>query len=54
VTLPVAMVSMMRTTFDLSIAAGSVMLVVLTVLLILVLDRMVGLGRVVGQGMYRA
>ena len=54
VTLPIAMVSMMRTTFDLSIAAGAVMLVLLTVVLILVLDRMVGLNRLVGQGMYRA
>lgn len=53
VTLPVAMVSMMRSTFDLSIAAGAVMLVALTVLLILALDRMVGLNRLVGQGMYR-
>ena len=54
VTLPIAMVSMMRTTFDLSIAAGAVMLVLLTVILILLLDRMVGLNRLVGQGMYRA
>lgn len=53
VTLPVAMVSMMRTKFDLSIAAGAVMLVALTVCLIVLLDRMVGLNRVVGQGMYR-
>jgi putative spermidine/putrescine transport system permease protein len=53
-TLPVAMVSMMRTTFDLSIAAGAVMLIALTILLIVLLDRMVGLRRVVGQGMYRS
>ncbi len=53
VTLPVAMISMMRSVFDLSIAAGAVMLIVLTVALILVLDRMVGLNRIVGQGMYR-
>ena len=52
-TLPVAMVSMMRTTFDLSIAAGAVMLIVLTVVLIFVLDRMVGLNRLVGQGIFR-
>ena len=53
VNLPVAMVSMMRSAFDLSIAAGAVMLVGLTTMLIVVLDRLVGLDRIIGQGIYR-
>ena len=54
VTLPVALVSMMRANFDLTIAAASVLLMGFTVVLIFVLDRVVGLDTVVGQGIYRA
>ena len=54
VTLPVALVSMMRANFDLTIAAASVLLMGFTVALIFVLDRVVGLDTVVGQGIYRA
>jgi putative spermidine/putrescine transport system permease protein len=49
-TLPVALISSMRANFDLSIAAASVMLMVLTLLLILILEKFVGVNRVVGQG----
>jgi len=52
-TLPVAMVSMMRTQFDLTIAAAAVLLMVLTIALILLLDWVLGIDKVLGQGMYR-
>jgi putative spermidine/putrescine transport system permease protein len=52
-TLPVAMLSMMRANFDLTTAAAAVVLVLLTLGLIFLLDRLVGLERVIGQGMYR-
>lgn len=53
-TLPVALVSSMRAKFDLTIAAASCLLIAVTVLLILVLERFVGLNRFVGQGIYRS
>ena len=53
-TLPVAMVSMMRTNFDLTIAAASVVLMLFTIVLIFVLDAIVGLERVIGGGVYRS
>ena len=53
-TLPVALISVMRANFDLTIAAVAVMLVVFTVVLIICLDRLVGLDRIVGQGIYRS
>ena len=52
-TLPVAMVNMMRSQFDLRIAAASVVLIAFTVVLIFVLDRVVGLEKVIGQSVYR-
>lgn len=51
-TLPVALLSSMRAEFDLTIAAAAVFLIALTIALILVLDRTVGLNRVVGLGVY--
>lgn len=51
-TLPIALISMMRSNFDLTIAAAAVMLLALTVVLMVVLDRLVGMDRVVGQGAY--
>lgn len=48
-TLPVALVSMMRASFDLRVAAAAVMLVALTGVLVLILDRTVGLDRVIGK-----
>ncbi len=53
-TLPVAMVSMMRTNFDLTIAAASVILMLFTIAVIFILDRIVGLERVIGGGVYRS
>ncbi|MCE2494948.1 MAG: ABC transporter permease [Alphaproteobacteria bacterium] len=53
-TLPVAMVSMMRTNFDLTIAAASVILMLFTIVLIVVLDWIIGLERVIGGGVYRS
>ena len=53
-TLPVAMVSMMRTNFDLTIAAASVVLMLFTIGLIFVLDWIVGLERLIGGGVYRS
>ena len=52
-TLPVALISSMRANFDLSIAAASVMLMLVTLVLILILDKFVGLNRVIGQGVFR-
>ena len=52
-TLPVALISSMRANFDLSIAAASVMLMLVTVGLILILDKFVGLNRAIGQGVFR-
>lgn len=52
-TLPIALVSSMRANFDLSIAAASVMLMLLTLALIVILERSVGLNRAIGQGVFR-
>lgn len=53
-TLPVALVSNMRAAFDLTIAAAAVVLIAVTALLIVVLDRVVGFDTVVGQGLFRS
>jgi putative spermidine/putrescine transport system permease protein len=52
-TLPIALISSMRANFDLTLAAASLMLMLLTLGLILILDRFVGLNRAVGQGVFR-
>ena len=52
-TLPIALVASMRANFDLSIAAASLMLTGLTIVLIVALDRFVGVNRAIGQGMFR-
>lgn len=51
-TLPIALISMMRSNFNLTIAAAAVMLLGLTIVLIMLLDRVVGMDKVVGQGTY--
>jgi putative spermidine/putrescine transport system permease protein len=51
-TLPVAMTNMMRSQFDLRIASASVLLMIMTIVLIWLLDRIAGLDNVVGQGVY--
>ena len=53
-TLPVALISSMRANFDLSIAAASVMLMLVTLVLIIILEKFVGLNRVIGQGVFRS
>jgi putative spermidine/putrescine transport system permease protein len=53
-TLPVALLSMMYANFDLVIAAASLLQIVMTVLLMLVLDAIVGMDRVVGTSVYKA
>jgi putative spermidine/putrescine transport system permease protein len=52
-TLPVALVSNMRASFDLTIAAAAVLLVGITAVLIIILERLVGFDRLIGQGMFR-
>jgi putative spermidine/putrescine transport system permease protein len=52
-TLPVALISSMRANFDLSIAAASIMLMAVTGMLILFLEKFVGLNRAVGTGVFR-
>ena len=53
-TLPVTLISNMRAAFDLSIAAAAVLLMGLTVILIMMLERLVGFDRVLGQGLFRS
>ena len=53
-TLPVALLTYMRSKFDLSVAAAAVFLAGITAVLVFVLDRWVGLDKVMGQGIYRA
>jgi putative spermidine/putrescine transport system permease protein len=53
-TLPVALVSNMRAKFDLTIAAAALMFIGLTVVLMLILDRIVGFNRIIGQGLSRS
>lgn len=48
------MVSMMRTNFDLTIAAAAVVLMLFTVGLIVLLEWIVGLDRLIGGGVFRS
>jgi len=52
-TLPVALVANMKSNFDLTIAAASIMLMLFAVLVIVVLDRLVGIESAMGKGVYR-
>jgi putative spermidine/putrescine transport system permease protein len=52
-TLPIALISYMRANFDLSVAAAAVFLAGITFALILILDRAIGLDKIMGQGIYR-
>ena len=52
-TLPIALISSMRANFDLTIAAASLMLMVMTLLLIAIMEKFVGLNRAIGQGVFR-
>ncbi|MGO4668797.1 ABC transporter permease [Bosea sp. 2RAB26] len=53
-TLPVALVSNMRASFDLTIAAAAVLLMAISAVLIIVLERFVGFDRLLGQGLFRS
>lgn len=53
-TLPVALVAEMRANLNLTIAAVSTLFVAFTAVAILVLDRLVGLDRIIGYGIYRS
>jgi len=52
-TLPIALVAEMRANLNLTVAAVSTVFAAVTVLIVVFLDRAIGLDRVVGQGMYR-
>ena len=52
-TLPIALVAEMRANLNLTVAAVSTIFAAGTIAVVLLLDRSVGLDRVVGQGMYR-
>ena len=52
-TLPIALISSMRANFDLTIAAASLMLMGMTVVLIVLLEKFVGLNRAIGEGAFR-
>ena len=51
-TLPIALLSQMITSFDLTIAAASGLMVTATAALVLLLDRFVGLERITGGGAF--
>ncbi len=53
-TLPIALISYMRASFDFTIAAAAVFLMGITLVLIVVLDKVVGLDKIIGQGIYRS
>lgn len=53
-TLPVALVSNMRASFDLTIAAAAVLLMAVSAILIIILERFVGFDRLLGQGLFRS
>jgi putative spermidine/putrescine transport system permease protein len=52
-TLPLALVAEMQSNLNLSIAAASTVYVAVAAALLLLLDRIVGIDRVVGRGLYR-
>lgn len=51
-TLPIALLSQMRASFDLTVAVSAVLLTAISLVLIILLDRLVGLDHVVGRGIY--
>ncbi len=53
-TLPVAILGAMRSQFNLTLASASVVMMAVTAGVILVLDRLFGLDRVIGGGIYRS
>jgi putative spermidine/putrescine transport system permease protein len=53
-TLPIVLVAEMRTNLNLTVAAISTVFTVMTVVIVVFLDRMVGLDNVIGKGLYSA
>ena len=53
-TLPVAILGAMRSQFNLTLASASVVMMAVTAGLVLVLDRVFGLERIIGAGIYRS
>jgi putative spermidine/putrescine transport system permease protein len=53
-TLPVAILGAMRSQFNLTLASASVVMMGVTAVLVLVLDRVFGLDRIIGAGIYRS
>ncbi len=53
-TLPVAILSTMRAQFNLTLASASVVIMVFIVLLVVMLERLFGLDKVVGSGLYKS
>jgi putative spermidine/putrescine transport system permease protein len=53
-TLPVAIVGTMRAQFNLTLAAASVVIIAVTVALVVLIERLVGLDRAIGGGVYRS
>jgi putative spermidine/putrescine transport system permease protein len=52
-TLPIALVAEMRANLNLTVAAVSTVFAALTIVLIVLLDRAIGLDSIIGRGMYR-
>jgi putative spermidine/putrescine transport system permease protein len=52
-TLPIALVAEMRANLNLTVAAVSTVFAALTIVLVVLLDRTVGLDSIIGRGMYR-
>ncbi|MER8671603.1 ABC transporter permease [Mesorhizobium sp. M1156] len=53
-TLPVALVSLMKSNFDLTLAAAAVFLLGLSVIILFVLDRLLGVEQAISNGIYEA
>ena len=52
-TLPIALVAEMRANLNLTVAAVSTVFAAVTIVMVVLLDRAIGLDNVIGQGMYR-
>ena len=52
-TLPIALVAEMRANLNLTVAAVSTVFAALTIVLVILLDRAIGLDNIIGRGMYR-
>jgi len=53
-TLPVAILSTMRAQFNLTLASASVVIMVFIILLVVMLERLFGLDKVIGSGLYKS